>query len=130
MDYNVWIMETVQKVQIVKEPPKFQAQCLGCFKKFPKEDIKHFFCPECYAREMENKDKNLIVAGLLALIPGLGYYYCGSINIAKGIAELVIDLLALICVFPLIWIMLCIWMGSMPWSYLCMLRRNQIRGKK
>ncbi|MDP4226876.1 MAG: hypothetical protein Q8910_10905 [Bacteroidota bacterium] len=111
VDNNYWIGETIQKVQIVKEPPKFQAQCLGCFKKFPKEDIKHFFCPECYAKEMENKDKNPIVAGLLALIPGLGYYYCGIINMAKGIVESVIDLLALGCCFPLILIMLVIWMG-------------------
>ena len=111
MDYDYWTRETIQKVQIVKEPPKFQAQCLGCFKKFPKEDIKHFLCPQCCAREVENKDKNLIVARLLALIPWLGYYYCGSISMVKVIAESVIDLLALGCCFPLILIMLCIWMG-------------------
>ncbi|MGB9941110.1 hypothetical protein [Methanosarcina sp.] len=118
MDNNVGIQETIQKVQIVKEPPKFQAQCLGCFKKFPKEDIKHFFCPKCYAREIENKDKNPTVAGLLALIPGLRYYYCKNTNRAKGIAESFIGLLAFGCFFPLIWIMLFIRMGSMPWSYL------------
>jgi hypothetical protein len=73
--------------------------------------MKHFFCPQCYAREVENKDKNPIVAGLLASIPWLGYYYCGSISIVKVIAESVIDLLALGCCFPLILIMLCIWMG-------------------
>jgi hypothetical protein len=122
MSSNVWTQETIQKVQIVKELPKFQVQCLGCFKKFPREDIKHFFCPECYTGEMENKDKNPVVAGLLELIPGLGYY-CVNTNKAKGIVESVIGLLVFGCFFPLIWIMLCIRMGSMPWSYLCAPRK-------
>jgi hypothetical protein len=73
--------------------------------------MKHLFCSQCYAREEENKDKNSIVAGLLALIPWLGYYYCGSISMVKVIAESFIDLLALGCCFPMILIMLCIWMG-------------------
>jgi hypothetical protein len=111
VDIDYWDRGTIQKVQIVKEPPKFQAQCLGCFQKFPKEDIKRFFCPQCYAREVENKYKNPIVAGIFALIPWLGYYYSGSISMVKVIAESIIDLLALGCCFPLILIMLCIWIG-------------------
>jgi hypothetical protein len=55
----------------------------------------------------------------------LGYYT----SMAKGIAQSVIGLLILGCFFPLICIMLCIWMGSIPWSYLCALRKNQLREK-
>lgn len=35
-DNDYWDVGNIPKVQIVKEPPKFQAQCLGCFIKFSK----------------------------------------------------------------------------------------------
>lgn len=129
MDTNIENLGNLKKVQVVKEPPKFQVQCLGCFKIFPKEDIKHFFCPECYPKEMENKDKNPIVAELLTLIQGFGYYCCGNTNMAKEIAESIIGLLILGCFFPFIGIMLCIRMGPIVWSYICAIRGNQLREK-